>query len=134
MRAYFPRCKGACPERSRRLPFVVMMFFHALHAPISMERDPRAPLYSVAQSLPVMANRDLLWSEDAADRSSGVLGIYLAGAEESMAFSEVDCGDGALRPSRTEEFVSLPSVAGRRCAFHDDIHFAAFAGSNDLRR
>lgn len=112
--------------------FVVMMFVDALHAPLSMERDPRAPLYSVAQSLPAMANRNILWSEDAADRSSGILGIYLAGAQESMAFSEVDRGNGTLRPSRAQEFVSLPSITRRGCTFQNDVHFATLATADDL--
>jgi hypothetical protein len=109
-----------------------MMFVDELHSPLSMERDPRAPLYSVAKSLPSMANRNILWSEDAADRSSGILGIHLAGAQKFMAFSEVDRGNGALCPSRAQEFVSLPSVARRRRAFKHDIDFAALATTYDL--
>jgi len=52
----------------------------------------------VAESVPAMANRDLLWRENAADRLSGVLGIRLARAKQSLAVPQMDGGDGALRP------------------------------------
>src|ERR1700680_1583048 len=87
----------------------------------------------MAKSLPAVANRNLLRGEDATDRTPGVLGIHLAGAQEFVAFSEMDSGNGALRPSQAQGFLSLLPVGSGRRAFKDDIHFATFARSNDLR-
>ena len=72
-----------------------------------MERDPRAPFGPVAQPLLTVADRNLLWGEDAADRTAGILGIHLAGAQEFVAVSQVDGGNGTPRPPQAEEFVNL---------------------------
>src|SRR3981081_2877385 len=68
---------------SCRLSFLFMMVFqsprHALLCPLSLERDQRPPAGAVAQSLPLVAHRDLLRSKDDADRLPGVLGIHVAG-------------------------------------------------------
>jgi hypothetical protein len=71
-----------------------------------MECDPWPSLRSVAKSVPAMENRNLLRCEDATNWTFGVLGVHLAGAQESVAFLEVDGGNGALRASEAEEFVS----------------------------
>jgi len=57
----------------------------------------------VAQPVSAVAHRNLLRRQDDADWVSGVLGISMAGAYESMAFYEVDWRDGSPRPSQTEE-------------------------------
>lgn len=111
----------------------LLWFIHALHASIPVERNPRPPSGSLAQSLPVVANRNLLRGKDATDRSPGILGVHLAGAQESVALFEMDGGNGTLRPPQAEEFVTLLPVAGRCGAFQDDVHFAALAASNNLR-
>jgi hypothetical protein len=50
-----------------------------------------------------MAHRDILRSEDDANRISGVLGISVAGARESVAISKVDRRDGSLRSPEAED-------------------------------
>ena len=60
---------------------------HALPCPFSLERDQRPPAGAVAKPLPLVAHRDLLRSEDDADRLPGVLGIHVAGARQSLALS-----------------------------------------------
>src|SRR5580698_4478741 len=71
---------------------------HALHASLPVERHSWAPPDSVAQPVSFVENRDLYRCEDAPDRSAGILGIYLAGAPQPLALSEVDWRDGTLRP------------------------------------
>src|ERR1700722_19104360 len=73
---------------------------HALHAALSVECYPRTSSRTVAKSILVVANRNLLRRENAADWPVGILGIYLAGAQEFVAVSKVDSGNGALRPSQ----------------------------------
>jgi hypothetical protein len=63
---------------------------YALHAAISVERDARAPFGPVAKSIPALANRNLLWRQDAGDWIPGVLGIHVARAQKSMAISKMD--------------------------------------------
>jgi|SRR5580704_3947052 len=74
---------------------------HALHAPLLVECHPRAPPHPLAQPLSIMENRNLHRREDAPDRSAGILGIYLAGAQTTLALPEVDRRNGALRPSQS---------------------------------
>ena len=80
-----------------------------VHAAIYVERNPRTPAGSLAESISAVADRDLLRREDAADWVSGVLGISLARASPSVAVSEVDGGDGALRSTVCEEGVKRSS-------------------------
>src|SRR5712692_8827628 len=80
---------------------------HALHAQISVERDSRTSPYALAQPLSALAGRDLLRCKDAADRFSGILGIRMAGAQQSLAISEMDGGDGTLRPPQAEECLEM---------------------------
>ena len=63
---------------------------NALHAAICVERNPRAQVGAVAQSVLVVADGDLLRGEDAADRVSGVLGVSMARTSPPVAISEVD--------------------------------------------
>ncbi len=55
----------------------------------------------MAQSLPIVEDGDLLRGQDAADPLSRILGLRVAGAQQSLAFSEMDARDGALRPAQT---------------------------------
>lgn len=66
---------------------------YAQHAAFLLERHSRAPFDSLAQSVPSLAHRDLLRRENAADRISGILGVSLERALESLAILEVDLRD-----------------------------------------
>lgn len=88
----------------RKAPFVVMMA-RALHAPLPLERDQGPSPGSVAEPLSFVADRDLHRRENDADRLSGVLGVRVAGAGESLALSQVDERHGALCAPQAEEFV-----------------------------
>ena len=81
----------------------------------------------MAKSVPAVANRNLLWRKNATDWTAGVLGIHLARAQEFVAVSKVDGGNGALRPSQTQKLVGLLAVDSRGGAFQHDIHFASLA-------
>ena len=81
----------------------------------------------MAKSLPVVANRNLLWRKNATDWTVGVLGIHLARAQEFVAVSKVDRRNGALRPSQTQELVGLLAIDSRCGAFQHDIHFTSLA-------
>src|SRR5438445_13788414 len=64
-----------------------------------------------------MAHRDLLRRENAANRIPGVLGIHVARAKQSLAFSEVDGGDGAPCPPapcspKTEGSIWIAQLSG----------------------
>ena len=78
---------------------------HVLHPSILVERHARTPPHPMAQPISSMADRNLLWRENAADRFSGVLGIHLAGTCPPVAISKVDGGDGASCPSQAQEFI-----------------------------
>ena len=80
---------------------------HALHTSISMELDPGAPAYPVAQPLSTVANRNLLWRENDPNRLSGILGIYVARAQEPVALPEVDLRNGPLRPSQDQKYLKI---------------------------
>jgi hypothetical protein len=69
----------------------------ALRHSISMERNPRAPACALAQSLSAVANGNLHRGQDAADSFHRILGVHLAGKSASVAFSEVDWGNGEVR-------------------------------------
>src|SRR5271156_4447214 len=87
---------------------------HALPGPLSLERHQGPSLGSVAQPLSAVAHRDILRSQDDADRLSRVLGISLAGAHQSLALSKVDRRDGPLRPPQTEK-LRFQSFSVSRC-------------------
>src|SRR5580704_15033601 len=93
---------------------------HALYLSIPLERHSRTPPHPVAQPLSPLANRNLLWREDAADRISRILGVRHPGTQQPMAISQVDSRDGTLRPPPAKKFVvsnCLLSVPGSRRAF-----------------
>ncbi len=72
---------------------------HALHPSLSVECDQRAPSHAVAQPLPALEDRDLLWRKNAANWISRVLGVRMAGARELVAILKMDGGNGTLRTS-----------------------------------
>ena len=76
---------------------------NALHVAVHVDRHAWAPSDAVAKPVPALANRNLLRREDAANRLSGVLGISLARAQEPLAVSKMDAGDGALRKADVQE-------------------------------
>ena len=76
---------------------------NALHVAIHVERHARTSSDTVAKSVPVVANRNLLRREDAANRLSGILGISLARAQKPLAFPQMDWRDGTLRKARANE-------------------------------
>src|ERR1700722_2194225 len=79
---------------------------YAPFAPLSLECHKRPSSGALAQSVSVVAHRDLLWREDDADWIPGILGISLARARQPMALSKVDGRDGALYQSQAEEGLS----------------------------
>src|SRR4029077_2541279 len=90
---------------------------HALHASISMERNPRTSPRPVAQPLPLVASRDLLRGQDAADRLSRILGVHVAGAQQSLAISEMDGRNRTLRASQGDPLIALWTWAPSRVYF-----------------
>ena len=87
------------------MPFVGIMVRDALHPSILMERNPGTPFGPVAQPLSSVADRDLLWRENDPDRLPGILGIYVARAQEPVALPEVDFRNGPLRPSQDKKYL-----------------------------
>ena len=79
----------------------------ATDAALSLELDSWPPDCPLAQSLSPLAYRDLHRRQDDADRLSGILGILVDRANQPLALSEVDCGDGSLRPSRSQELLEF---------------------------
>jgi hypothetical protein len=71
--------------------------FHALHTAFSLECYPRSSAGALAKSLPVVANGDLLRSENAANTLPRILGVRVAGEKQSMAVPEMDGRDGTIR-------------------------------------
>src|SRR6266550_8167161 len=86
----------SCP--ARRDQRTILGKRHALHSAILVERNSRAPPHPVAQPLSAVADRNVLWREDAADRFPGILGIRVAGTPQSLALSKMDSRNGPLRP------------------------------------
>jgi len=70
-----------------------------------MERDKGSSPCSLAKSLSFVAHGNLLRSENDADWIYRILGIYVAGAPQSLAIFEVDRRDGTLCPSQTQDTV-----------------------------
>ena len=62
----------------------------APNASIFLERNSRPSVGSVAQSLSAMADRNLHWRKDDADRVPRILGISLDRTAQLVAFSEMD--------------------------------------------
>src|SRR5579863_4409711 len=109
--------------------------FHAPFAPLPLERHQRPSPGSVAKPLPPVAYRNLLRRQNDADWLSGILGISVARARESLAFSQVDKRDGALRSPQAEKLLgSLRALAGGDSLTQDDSHIGSFTGSGQLRR
>ena len=94
---------GACPG--------AILKINAADNALYLELHPRPPDCSLAQPLSSMASRDLHRGQNDADRFPGILGISLDRAEQSVAFSEMDIGDGSLRPSSSEERVGTAGSA-----------------------
>src|SRR5438067_9963840 len=78
-----------------------------IHPPFSLERHPRLPPHSLAQSLSEVAHRDLLRPQDEQDRLPGILGIHVARARQPATLPAMDGGDGSLRAAQAEEPVAL---------------------------
>jgi hypothetical protein len=72
-------------------------YLHALHTTFSLECYPRSSAGALAKSLPVVANGDLLRSENAANTLPRILGVRVAGEKQSMAVPEMDGRDGTIR-------------------------------------
>src|SRR6266567_3509727 len=85
-----------CKRPNLSTTFLIMIFMHALHVAIHVERHARTSSDTVAKPVPALANRNLLRREDAANRLFGVLGISLARTQESLAFLKMDRRNGAL--------------------------------------
>jgi hypothetical protein len=64
-----------------------------------MERDAGASADAVAKPLSTLAGGNVLRGEDAEDRISGILGIYVAGAGKSLEILKVDGRGRSLRSS-----------------------------------
>lgn len=75
---------------------------HALHATFSLECYPRSSTGTLAKPLPVVANGDLLRSQNAANTFHRVLGVRVAGEKQFMAVPEVDGRDGTIRATAAE--------------------------------
>lgn len=118
------RCRCVClPRHSRRciarrafrfrkvgslgdeFPWRALRCSHAPHSTFSVERHQRPPSGAVAQSISALAHRDLLRCQDDANRISGILGVSVARAHQSVALSKMDCRDGPLCPSQGEKSV-----------------------------
>jgi hypothetical protein len=72
-------------------------YLDALHTTFSLECYPRSSAGALAKSLPVVANGDLLRSENAANTLPRILGVRVAGEKQSMAVPEMDGRDGTIR-------------------------------------
>ena len=72
-------------------------YLHALHATFSLECYPRSSTGALAKPLPVVANGDLLRSQNAANTFHRILGVRVAGEKQFMAVPEVDGRDGTIR-------------------------------------
>jgi hypothetical protein len=72
-------------------------YLHALHFTFSLECYPRSSAGALAKSLPVVANGDLLRSQNAANTLPRILGVRVAGEKQSMAVPEMDGRDGTIR-------------------------------------
>src|SRR2546421_4936121 len=124
----------SCP--ARRDQWTILGKRHELHSAILVERNSRAPPHPVAQPLSAVADRNVLWREDAADRFPGILGIRVAGTPQSLALSKMDSGNGPLCPPPAQGSVkSAPALlAVRRCdgTFQNDTDVATLAHTHDL--
>src|SRR5579863_2891578 len=109
--------------------------FHAPFAPLPLERHQRPSPGSVAKPLPAVAYRNLLRRQNDPDWLCGILGISMARTRESLAFSQVDQRDGALRSPQAEKLLGrLRALACGHSLTQDDSHIGSFTGSGQLRR
>jgi len=74
----------------------------AVHSSISVERNPRTSPHAMAQPISALASGDLLRGKDATNRLSRLLGVHVAGAQQSLAIPEMDGWDGTLCPPQAQ--------------------------------